>query len=361
MGKKWGMKTAWAKSFFVLQEQLDADGPAAAAAWRCTRCGDVLHAPTDARTRRPSCIILAEHLEGAASSGAAPITGVAACRAGVIRHAAGAAPDPGVGGEEDAKALAALRRLLCGEAADGNVSGGGGEAPVRVFVAVENPKTPANVGSILRAVGCFGFSGLIFSGSRLHEALRHRPVTDTQAAGFSSPYVVIPDILSLFDVVEDATAFEAVVVAVDMIDGATLLPLYHHPHLRAAEAVAAQPGERRLPKVVIYLFGAEDGTIGQAALARCHAAVFLPTQGSLNLAAAVNVVLYDRCAAEWRLRASAGDAAASAAAARDAAVCCLRTRNANNRTSWRDPAPAAAAALPAQPEGHKRSREKELR
>ncbi|EKF28127.1 hypothetical protein MOQ_008134 [Trypanosoma cruzi marinkellei] len=390
MGKKWGMKTAWAKSFFLPEfipvaavhnlvdaVQVEEKGEkgqggsasralrvngkgsdskgAVAASWRCTRCGSVLGVPTNAHTGRPSFLILAEHLEGVSSSGTAPITGVEPCRAGLIRYAPNSDPHSSVSDVEGKKALDALQQLLFGESTEdcGMANNdGSGEFPVRVFVAVENPKTPANLGGILRAIGCFGFSGLIFSGTRLLAALKHRPVTDTQAAGFSSPYVAIPDMINLFEVLEGATSFETVVVAVDMIDGATPLPLYRHPCLHALDGVARKRRRCTLPNLVVYLFGPEDGSIRQEVIARCHSAVFLPTQGSLNLAAAVNVVLYDRCAAQWRLTASDEDVAAKAAvaASRDAAARCLRSRNANNRTSWCDPHSVAVVVSSSQSE-----------
>ena len=42
--------------------------------------------------------------------------------------------------------------------------------------------------------------------------------------------------------------------------------------------------------------GAEDATLGDRILSRCASVVYVPTRFCMNLAAAVNVVLYDRCA-----------------------------------------------------------------
>ena len=50
------------------------------------------------------------------------------------------------------------------------------------------------------------------------------------------------------------------------------------------------------PGNALYIFGPEDGTIGQKVIDRADSVVFIPTIGSLNLAAAVNVMLYDRLA-----------------------------------------------------------------
>ena len=50
------------------------------------------------------------------------------------------------------------------------------------------------------------------------------------------------------------------------------------------------------PDNVIYSFGPEDGTLSQDVIDKADALVYVPTNGCMNLAAAVNVVLYDRLA-----------------------------------------------------------------
>ena len=68
-------------------------------------------------------------------------------------------------------------------------------------------------------------------------------------------------------------------VAVELVEGARPLPEYTHP-------------DRAL-----YIFGPEDGSLQQEILDWCGAeVVYIPTQGCMNLAATVNVVLYDRLA-----------------------------------------------------------------
>ena len=50
------------------------------------------------------------------------------------------------------------------------------------------------------------------------------------------------------------------------------------------------------PENPLYVFGPEDGTLGRGWLEECHRFVVIPTaiRSPLNLAAAANVVLYDR-------------------------------------------------------------------
>jgi tRNA(Leu) C34 or U34 (ribose-2'-O)-methylase TrmL len=48
------------------------------------------------------------------------------------------------------------------------------------------------------------------------------------------------------------------------------------------------------PNDALYVFGPEDGGLPKTVRLRCHRFVFIPTHHCLNLAAAVNVILYDR-------------------------------------------------------------------
>lgn len=64
--------------------------------------------------------------------------------------------------------------------------------------------------------------------------------------------------------------------AVDLLEDAAPLPEYRHP-------------ER-----AFYVFGPENGTLDETVTAWCRDRVYVPTRRCLNLAAAVNIVLYDR-------------------------------------------------------------------
>lgn len=135
-------------------------------------------------------------------------------------------------------------------------------------VALNNPKTSINVGAALRAAACFGANFILASGNRAairpsatdtFKSIRHIPVTHTADIIESLPYDCVP-------------------VAVDILPGAINLPEYSHPE-RAC-----------------YIFGPEDGTLGTSITSRCRDIVAIPSHGCLNLAAAVNVILYDRIA-----------------------------------------------------------------
>lgn len=135
-------------------------------------------------------------------------------------------------------------------------------------IGLFQPKTPANVGSALRAAHCYGSALLAYTGRRFHDVS-----TDTTKAYRHLP-MLNPD--DLFDVVP----YDCVPVAVDMLDGARDLISYTHP-------------ER-----AFYLFGPEDGTLDKNITNRCRDCIIVPTAFCMNLAVCVNVVLYDRMAKE---------------------------------------------------------------
>ena len=50
------------------------------------------------------------------------------------------------------------------------------------------------------------------------------------------------------------------------------------------------------PRRAYYIFGPENGSLSKEIMNKCKYTVKIPTNGCLNLGAAVNVVLYDRLA-----------------------------------------------------------------
>lgn len=137
-------------------------------------------------------------------------------------------------------------------------------------IGLDNPKTSVNVGSALRAAQVYEAAFVAATGGRFGKS-----VTDTMCAYRHLPFLRP---LSLRDVIP----YDCVPVAVDLIDGATPLPDYEHP-------------ER-----AFYVFGAEDATLGARITDWCRDVVYIPMRGCMNLAATVNVVLYDRLAKETR-------------------------------------------------------------
>lgn len=133
-------------------------------------------------------------------------------------------------------------------------------------IGLFRPKTPENVGAVLRAAHCYRVAQVNIAGAR-SKALHHS--TNTPMAHRHTPTFLVDDVLAY-------VPFGTQVVAVDLIEGAEPLPTFQHP-------------ER-----AIYVFGPEDGTLGHRHLSRAQHVVYVPTRNCMNLAATVNVVLYDR-------------------------------------------------------------------
>lgn len=131
-------------------------------------------------------------------------------------------------------------------------------------IGLYHPKTASNVGSVLRAAGCYDAAMVAMTGPRFKKA-----VTDTMSQWRHRPLIQIDDLRHIIP-------YNCVPVAVDLIPGAQPLTGYTHP-------------ER-----AFYVFGPEDGTLGKSVTSWCRDVIYIPTNGPLNLAACVNVVLYDR-------------------------------------------------------------------
>lgn len=137
-------------------------------------------------------------------------------------------------------------------------------------IGLHRPKTAENIGSTLRAAGCYGASMVAVSGKRYAthpadtlKAWRHLPLLEVNSLREIVPHDCVP-------------------VAVDLIPGAKSLESYCHP-------------ER-----AFYIFGPEDGTLGEEITEWCRDVVYVPTLYCMNLAACVNVLLYDRIAKQLR-------------------------------------------------------------
>ncbi|MCP5208422.1 MAG: RNA methyltransferase [Hahellaceae bacterium] len=138
-----------------------------------------------------------------------------------------------------------------------------------VVIGLCNPKSPSNAGSVMRAVGCYQADAVRYTGERLDRAAKY--CTDTKDINSMMSLTYVDDLLH--DLPRDMK-----VVCVELVEGATLLPEFVHP----ARA--------------IYIFGPEDGSIPQDIIDAAHHVVYVPTIGCMNLAASVNVLLYDRLA-----------------------------------------------------------------
>jgi tRNA(Leu) C34 or U34 (ribose-2'-O)-methylase TrmL len=132
-----------------------------------------------------------------------------------------------------------------------------------------NPKSPVNVGAVMRAAGCYQADAVRYTGERFERAARYQ--TDTKNIKNKIPLLHVESFL--LDLPNDVK-----VVCVEFAEGATPLPDFLHP------------------EHAIYIFGPEDGSIPQNIINHADFVVYVPTIGCMNLAATVNVLLYDRLA-----------------------------------------------------------------
>jgi tRNA G18 (ribose-2'-O)-methylase SpoU len=134
-------------------------------------------------------------------------------------------------------------------------------------VGAEGISKPINLGNLIRSAHAFGAS-FVFVVDPHHTV--ESTLADTSQAEKQLP-------LYRFDAVERLTLPErCVLIGVELLDEATLLPSFRHP-LNAA-----------------YVFGPERSSLSPALVARCAHVVRIPTRFCINLAAAGAVVMYDR-------------------------------------------------------------------
>lgn len=143
----------------------------------------------------------------------------------------------------------------------------------KVIIGLTNPKSPTNVGGVMRACGCYGANEVRYTGKRYQFAIKNMTQynTDTQRISNKIPLLATDDLINSLDP-------DMQIICVDLVVGATPLPEFVHP------------------EKAIYIFGPEDGTISQSVIDKADTVVYVPTQGCMNLAASVNVLLYDRLA-----------------------------------------------------------------
>lgn len=137
-------------------------------------------------------------------------------------------------------------------------------------IGLDRPKDTANLGGVLRAAGCYGASLVMLSGGRMGKY-----ATDTMKAYRHLPCVEVDELLG-------HVPFGAVPVVVEIVERAKCLFDFVHPHS------------------AFYIFGPEDSSVKKDIVDRIPLVIQIPTNGCMNLAATVNVVLYDRLAKQQR-------------------------------------------------------------
>lgn len=134
-------------------------------------------------------------------------------------------------------------------------------------VGLVNPKSPANVGSIVRACGCFSADAIYYTGERYDRAARFNTDTKNYRENITLDHINTFDAFTLPDVKT---------VCVELVENAIPLQNFEHP----ARA--------------LYIFGPEDHSLQQHTIDSADHVVFIATHGCLNLSTSVSIILYDR-------------------------------------------------------------------
>ena len=144
------------------------------------------------------------------------------------------------------------------------------ERPERGYaiVALDSPTDPVNVGHTLRAAMCFNTRLVVIANADPALDLRRLP-SDPGRAWRHTPVLRVGSVF-------ESLPFDCTPVAVELTDDAEDLVEFQHPE-RACS-----------------IFGPENGSLSDETLKRCDRVVKVPVSLPLNLAATVNVVLYDR-------------------------------------------------------------------
>lgn len=141
----------------------------------------------------------------------------------------------------------------------------------KVSIGLSNPKSPENVNSVKRAAGNFRVDSIFYTGKRYPRAVKLNPATTNMSRDVSLN-IPVTGVTCLISEMHESMA----IVCVEFAENAIPLPEYQHPDN------------------ALYVFGPEDGNLSQDIIDRADAVIYVPTNGCMNLAATVNVVLYDR-------------------------------------------------------------------
>ena len=139
--------------------------------------------------------------------------------------------------------------------------------PAAVLV---NTKYPHNLAAAIRACSCFNVPTLLWTGQRFAFRDGERLPREERMKGFADVKVIAHE--RPFD----ALPRRRTPVCIELTPSAQPLGSFDHPD------------------DAVYVFGPEDGHVPQAYRSLCHAFVYIESAHCLNLAAALNVVLYDR-------------------------------------------------------------------
>lgn len=136
-------------------------------------------------------------------------------------------------------------------------------------VVLQSVKYTQNLAAAIRACACFGAERVYWTGNRIQ--FEDRLPREMRMKQYSNVEVLKTE--RPFDLTQGLTP-----VCVELLPGSQSLIDFTHP------------------TNALYVFGPEDGSVSQIFRRFCHHFVYVPSVYCLNLAATVNIVLFDRIA-----------------------------------------------------------------
>lgn len=135
-----------------------------------------------------------------------------------------------------------------------------------------NPKYVQNLASSIRAASCFGAKRIVWTGTRIRLESFDRVPREMRMKDYKDVIWKNDSKNRPFDLFPSTM----IPVCVERLDSSESLATFIHP------------------KNALYVFGPEDGSVPQVLRRFCHRFVHIDSRHSMNLAATVNVLLYDR-------------------------------------------------------------------
>lgn len=135
-------------------------------------------------------------------------------------------------------------------------------------VVLINPKYTHNVAAAIRACSCFGIKSLLWTGDRVNPENYDRLPREERMKGYQE--------VEWRRSAKPLNELMGIPVCIEIHPGSISLSSFQHP------------------TNAIYVFGPEDGGVPSVYRRFCHHFIHIPAFHCLNLAAALNVVLYDR-------------------------------------------------------------------
>lgn len=168
--------------------------------------------------------------------------------------------------------------------------------PSDVRVVLCSPEGEANMGAVARSMSCFGLTDLVLVTPYRQPAQEAR-----NWACQGEP---------LLDAVAIVDSLDAALEGINLAAGLTRRAGKRRHRMLSPRDFKTDILPRSLPGRIALVFGTEETGLSKEELDRCHRLVRIPTLGSLNLAHAVTIMLYELFGREEIVQSGKGHRAA---------------------------------------------------